>query len=784
MFSNRRLESQFSSAKIMSSTDFSAGPLAPFHMTQSDMALSPSVAGKAAPNRSLASAAQAFFSMQRESAAMRFIARSVLATWLLPMMFAFFATLTTPLGAPVAQAQGAPAQSVIVLDFATDKGLDPLLGRKAADGLAVELQRSGSYTVVPRQTIEETVAQQAGLQPPYNDIAQIKLAEAVNASSVFSGRITDVQVVNGRSARVTLETRQLDVVTGDYINGTVVSQPTEQMLGEVANEILVDEAINKAVFAAVRSMRQTTLPSGTVLNVAKDEVVLSIGADAGVSIGERFSVLRDKYDRARNVTERRKIGEVTISTVNATQSSARVSAGGQEGVATGDRVRQIFVPGNYPVTGRNGNSVTPVTAPPPSTNRGGLVKRAQSGIFGLVGLAALVALAGFGGGSNNKAPNAFNIAEANPTGIYPQPRFSFTAGFDGISFAQTLDRESVVAYLVYRGTAPGFTPDASNLQAVVDGRFDSASKVVSFTDSGILGDTRRRVDITATTSTNGTLTPNGVDVTFGSAVITGADQLNSNSTTGAIGIEFTQRPLVIGQTYYYRVGRITAQRQRTTTTTNNTTGTAVTLLPVRSPVSAAVGGYTPLFLPMVVPNQTFDTDNFSVRVTTDISAFALNAGVGYALPANPYVGSGVNQFRFEVSTSQSFPRNATFVSPDIPAPPFVAGGNPFNQSIILGLGNASDIRIPSSAGNPYLPGVTPLYIRVLSRNTNDANPAFRISPTARIDSAAGQNRVATGSRFLNAPTGDSSGGINLNRNGGLNGRSVPGSGNVRVRPPQ
>ena len=792
MFSNRKLESLFSSAKIMSSTDLSAGSLAPFHMTQSDMALSPSVAGKAAPPRSFASATQAFFSMQRESAAMRFIARGVLTTWLLPLMFAFFATLTTPLGAPVAQAQGAPAQSVIVLDFATDSGLDPLLGRKAADGLAVELQRSGSYTVVPRQTVEETVSQQAGLQPPYNDIAQIKLAEAVNASSVFSGRITNVQVVNGRSARVTLETRQLDVVTGDYINGTVVSQPTEQKLGEVANEILVDEAINKAVFAAVRSMRQTTLPTGTVLNVATDEVVLSIGADAGVSIGERFSVLRDKYDRARNVTERSKIGEVTITRVNATQSSARVSAGGQEGVATSDRVRQIFVPGNYPVTGRGGNSVTPVTAPPSSSRKDGFAQKAQSGLFGILGLAALVALAGFGGGSNNGAPKAFDIAEANPTTTYPQPRFSFTAGFNGIGFAQTLDRESVVAYLVYRGTAPGFTADASNLQAVVDGRFDSANKVVSFTDGGIVGSSvRRRVEITSPPNTDGTSTANGVDVNF-TGIVAGADILNS--TTNAITIEFTQRPLTIGQTYYYRVGRITAQRQRTTVTSGTTTVTAVTLLPVRSPISAAIGGYTPLFLPMIVPDQTYNTDNFSVRVTTDLSVYSFFNGTfngnfidanGYNVLNNSYVGSGATQFRFEVSTSQSFPRNATFVSPDIPTPPPTTSNFGLtNPSIILGLGNASDIRIPSSPSNPYIPGVTALYIRVLSRNTNDANPVFRISPTVRIDNAAGLNRVSNSSRFLSDSTDGSNGGINLNRGGGSTGRTGSVSGRVHVLPPQ
>ena len=806
----------------MSSTDLSAGRLAPSHMTLSDMAPTSSVAGKTAPTRS-SSALQAFFSLQRESAAMRFIARGVLATWLLPLLFALFATLATPLGAPVAVAQGAPtqgapAQSVIVLDFATSAGVDPLIGRKAADGLAVELQRSGSFDVVPRLRVEEAVNQQAGLQPPYNNIAQIKLAETVNASSVFSGRITSVEINPGRMARVSLEVNQLDVITGDNINGTVVSESTEQKLGQVASEILVDEAINKAVFAAVRSLRQTTLPTGTVLNVATDEVVLSIGSDAGVSTGERFTVLRDKYDRARNVTERSKIGEVTIIEVNATQSSARVSAGGREGVRTGDRVRQIFSASNYPTTTlRNGNSTTPVTAPPRRANgsgAGGFFKKSQAGILGLVGLAALVSLVGFGGGNGNNPPRGINITEANPTQTYPQPRFTFSAGFNGISFSQTLDRESVVAYIIYRGTAPNFTPDVNNIQAVVDARFDASNKNITFTDPGVQGvSTQRNVTITSTVTgggnnNGGTGTGNvsgtsNININFTDILVPGVNVLNT--TSNQITIQFTQQPLRIGQTYYYRVGRVTAERQRTTVTNGTTTTntTQVTLLPVRSPISDSIGGYTPLFLPQIVPGQQFNTDNFSVQVNTDLTAFAGDNGnvivdangntisiggfnnlFGYELPSSVYVGSGVNQFRFEVSTSQAFPRNATFVSPDLPAPPFVGSGlGQLNQPVTLSLGNSGDIRIPSSPNNPYVPGSTPLFLRVLSRNTNDSNPTFRVSPTVRIDSAQGQDRTAS-NRFLPAPSGGADQGFNLNRGGGSNARTPAGTRSPRVGRPQ
>lgn len=733
--------------------------------------------------------------MQRESAAMRFIARGVLTTWLLPLFFALFAALQTP----VAHAQGAPAQSVVVLDFATGPGLDPLLGRKAADGLAVELQRSGSYDVVPRQRIEQAVQDQAGLQPPYNNTAQIKLADAVNASSVFSGTISSVNINPGKSARVTLEVSQLDVITGDPINGTFVSEPTEQKLGTVDNEILIDEAINKAVFAAVRAMRQTTLPSGTVLNVGTDEFVINIGADGGASTGQRYTLLRDKYDPARNVTERRKIGEVTVTRVNASQSNARLSAGGTEGVRTGDRVRQIFTPVRYPVTSRgsNGESITPVTGPvvrPNGGRGGGLFKKSQAGLIGLVGLAALVAFAGLGGGSGTSAPRPLDITEANPTQTYPQPRFSFNAGFNGINLAQTLDRESVVAYLIYRGTAPGFTPDVSNLQAVVDARFDAGSKNISFTDAGVLGGSIRRT-VTITTTQTGGGNNNGnngnnngtqsssINLSITGATFTGID--NISTTDNNINIEFTQRPLQIGQTYYYRVGRITAERQRITNNGNNNNGnnngnvntSTVILLPVRSPVSGSTGGYTPLFLPQIIRENNYDTDNFSLLVGFDTSAFpvAITPGGnvvvtgnvdGYDVPNRVYVGAGVNQFRFEVSTSQSFPRNATFISPDIANPGFDGQLNP----IRLSLGNASDIRIPSTPGNPYVPGVTPLYVHVLSRNTNDANPTFRVSPTLRIDGAAGQDRTAQGSTFL-PPSGGSNEGFNLTRPGSIQARS-------------
>ena len=708
---------------------------------------------------------------------MRQTARFVLAGWLLPVFFALFAALQT---AP-AQAQ-TPVQTVVVLDFAVANGLDPLLGRKAADGLAVELQRSGDFEVVPRARVEEAVAQQAGLQPPFNDTAQIRLAQALNARSVFSGRIVAVSINPGKSATVNVEVRQLDAATGDYLNGTQVIEPAEQRLSAVANEILIDEALNKAVFSAVRSMRQTTLPVGAVLNTTRDDVELSIGARNGVAVGQRYSVLRDVYNRAKNVTTREKIAEVTITRVENDQSTARVSAGGAGGVRTGDRIRQIFVPGTYPVSiaNSNGGSITPVTAPP--TSRGGesFAKKSSKGLLGLVGLAALVGLAGFGGGSGSGGtPSAGEPREANPSGEYPTATFTFRPGFTGINFSQTLQREAAVAYLIYRSENPGFLPEVTNLQAVIDARLLSSSDRISFTDVALnpSGDdliARRRVTI-GENNDNADNNDNNGSISFSveSAPDDGPDSFLQ--TNNQIEIEYTQRPLFLGTTYYYRVARISAERVRVTNDNdddnnndNNDTDFRVDLRPTISPVSDATGGYTALFRPVIQNNQTeFDTDNLTLSINADFNQFlTTNAIVAkYQVPLDANVGSGADEFRFEVSTDSSFAPERTFRSQTFPNP----GGSP-QGDLTFQLG---DIRVPSSSSNPYEPGVTPLYIRALIRNSQDAVPTFRIGRTFTVplNQVAGTDSISS-SRFMAAPASTRGGGVSIGRGGsGVSGAS-------------
>lgn len=742
-------------------------------------------------------------SFRHEALWMRLTARAVLAGWLLPLVFALFVSLASaPAQAQDAQDPSAIKQTVVVLDFATGNGIDPLLGRKAADALVVELQRTNEFIVVSRQQLQEVVGQQAGLQPPFDSTAQQKLAQAALATSVFSGQINRLDVVPGQSARVGVVVRQLDAATGDYINGTQNIEPTEQKLTPIPNEILIDEAINKVAFAAVRSMRQTTLPFGSVLNTTRDDLEMSIGARNGVSPGQRYSVLRDVFNQGRNATERLKVGEVTVKRVDADQATAVVT-GGQAGVHTGDFVRQIYVAPRSPLTLTNGSS-TPVSSPPSGsgTRRGGLKGGLGQGLLGVLGLAALVTLVGFGGGSNKSTPQLGQPFESNPSGVYPQPAVRFQSGFTGISLSRTLQQEAVVGYVIYRGTSSNFSATTDTIQGFIDARNLSAGQL-SFSEpiipSGSIGTTRtvtissNNVNGGTTGTTNGNTGSSSSDTLNVSVTNVGLTANSFAQTNGQIIFTFTQRPLQIGQQYFYRIQRISAERINVQNNNNNNngnngnnnnSGSTVNLLPFTSPSSNSTGGYTPLLRPVIVPTTpdatgiAYDLANFSVRLNanSDIVQFSNTTFVpgtgnvpgttttffnsGYSFPPGVNVTTGANDFQVQVSTTSTFTPASTFVSQDFPAPVV----DPGSGDAILAF--PSGITLPTAAG--FVVGQSQLFIRVLSRNTTDAAVNFRISPTLVVDAAqVTDSRIisALSSRFVSQPHG----GIRIGQGRGLNG---------------
>ena len=260
---------------------------------------------------------------------------------------------------PPARAQNSAAinSTVVVLDFEVAPGIDPILGRKAADAMAVELEGSGNFTVVPRQQVEDAVATKSGLRAPYTPATQLRLGQTLEARSVISGRILQAVVGNQadnprvREARVEIAVRQLDTRNGDFINGNQALETATDELSEVDDDTLINQATDKAAYTAVRALRLQIFPEGTVMNTTRNIIETNLGARNGVRIGQRYAVSRDVANKSRGANEatvtveRIKVGEIVISEVEQDQSRAVPGAGGALGIHTGDKIRRIFAPG-------------------------------------------------------------------------------------------------------------------------------------------------------------------------------------------------------------------------------------------------------------------------------------------------------------------------------------------------------------------------------------------------------------------------------------------------------
>jgi hypothetical protein len=258
------------------------------------------------------------------------------------------------------RAQGAATgagQPAVVIDFEVGPNVDPILGRKAADAVAVELEASGDFDVVSRQQMEEAVATRNGLQPPYTATTMRRMGEVLGARSVFSGRV--VSAVLGRraadarvrGASVTIQLRQLEVRSGDFINGTQVTETTTDELNDFDDDVLMNQSVDKAAFSAVRTIRLIVFPEGRIMHTFNAGIELSLGRRNGLVVGQRFSVMRDVANKLRgpfetNVSVQRvKIAELVITGIDDDHSRARVVSGGSVGVRTNDIVRRIFAPG-------------------------------------------------------------------------------------------------------------------------------------------------------------------------------------------------------------------------------------------------------------------------------------------------------------------------------------------------------------------------------------------------------------------------------------------------------
>jgi len=723
---------------------------------------------------STAPASRYLFTFLRNTGVLQTVARGTLAVWLAPTVFAVLAAFLLA-GKPIPlQAQNA-GQTVIVLDFAVQQGMEAILGRKAADALAVELQSAGGYEVVSRQQIEQAIANNPGMRAPFDGSTQVRLAQIVGARSIFSGRVMRTEVVARKSASATIEMRQLDVGTGDYINGVVVTEVTTDKLGQVDNEVLLDEALNKAVFTAWRTMRSARPIEGTVLNVTLNDTETNIGTRDGVALDQRYAVLRDVFDKARNVTERIKVAEVKITKVEADASIATVIAG--TSARTNDRLRQIFVPSAYPVTPANSGSF-PILPKPQRTGTPSVVKKTGSTLYGLLALAGLVGLAGFAGGSSGlradlTAPsNVQPVSVANADGGAAID-VSWNPGIPGV-----LRSSAIVGFLVYRGESQNFNPSPANLQEFVKGanntRFsDNGDRTVLRTvnielDEGTGGGTgggtgnegSSCADVGSSFSVEDTTEDADTDAT------TTGNTLTIN--TDSLEAEFSQSPPIPGRRYFYKVTRLTVLCKEDENTDGGTGGgtgggggTTATLSLAESNVSPTGGAATALPRPQIIgTNQNLDALSIQIegQVLLPPQPGPTPSATGTPVPVFLDAFSGADEFIVQVSVTSAFNNPSNYYQERIENPSL--GGEAILNILI---------DHPFVIPNFEVGETTRVYVRVGARNTNDSPGSTVFSQPFAINNPTSSSLT---SRFL--PSGS---GARSSRGLGLPG--APGGGLLR-----
>ena len=230
-------------------------------------------------------------------------------------------------GSATAQAPTAgaptPVTRVLLLDFEAPPGQSPLLGRKAADAVALAfLNYAKNYEVVSRSELESQM-QRLRLTLPLSPSQLIQLTRAVQARYAITGKIVQVQV-NERTGQATVQLQMLwfDPYMEVPTNGAHVRVTSPPRPG-TAPDVLIDQALNLAAAQAVQQALAVRLPEGQITQRVGNSVIINKGTDQGLRPRMEMWVVRTVRDPELGPIPRR-VGRVILETVEARTAEARI----------------------------------------------------------------------------------------------------------------------------------------------------------------------------------------------------------------------------------------------------------------------------------------------------------------------------------------------------------------------------------------------------------------------------------------------------------------------------
>lgn len=282
----------------------------------------------------------------QKSTVMRLASRAVILALL--SNFLLFGVTLKP-----AQAQfRTAAKQWAVLDFVNKSALGgPALGAAAADAVSTLILGSNRFDVLPRESVDRIYAQLELTPPVTRQLDILRVGQGLAVETIITGEITDARIntnANGKSADVAMIVRGIDVASGLTVLGAAVHGQSTERPGDVADDVLLNEAVNYAAQLAVDKLLTQQVDIATVLTTPTPTTVqLNKGSRQGIKKGMKMVVLRG----------REQVATIRISDVE-TDSSVAIVDDQTKGVAPGDKARAIVLdPGSVTLTGNGGARV-------------------------------------------------------------------------------------------------------------------------------------------------------------------------------------------------------------------------------------------------------------------------------------------------------------------------------------------------------------------------------------------------------------------------------------------
>lgn len=259
----------------------------------------------------------------------RALASILIAVFAGPTLFGW--SLALPAVAQItAQTQ---LELVAVVPFTNLTKVQPgVLGDKAAGAVHQALLDTQMFDV---RSLEETRQKMAdlGIHAPLDEIALTRLGEAlgVGVNGVVFGEIRAAgfrRISRSTQAEITLMVAIFDLPTHSIRTGSLVTGHSSIVAGEYDPDALIDQALNQAVYQAVKEIQSHRPITGIVQWAHGNDVMINIGDPEGVREDMQFVVL---HNGART-------GILQVTRVQRRYSDARLLEGN---VRTLDQIREI-----------------------------------------------------------------------------------------------------------------------------------------------------------------------------------------------------------------------------------------------------------------------------------------------------------------------------------------------------------------------------------------------------------------------------------------------------------